>query len=105
MYFNNIEAWSLYYAMCDCIPSFIQDVCEIKYKWWCVGYVIALDSTEKPSGEIISKRALVSLVYSNEVYLLMSYDSSINVSIGEMVHVSWRKNNAKLCGIDSVIKL
>lgn len=69
-----------------------------------VGYVIALDSTEKASGEIISKRVLVSLVYSNEVYLLMSYDSSINVSIGEMVHVSWRKNNAKLCWIHSVIK-
>ncbi len=70
-----------------------------------VGYVIALDSTTKVSDETILKRALVSLVYNNEVYLLMSYSSSINVSIGELVNVSWRKNNAKLCWIHSVIKL
>lgn len=70
-----------------------------------VGCVIALDSINKVSDETVLKRALVSLVYNNEVYLLMSYSSSINVSIGELVNVSWRKNNAKLCWIHSVIKL
>lgn len=70
-----------------------------------LGYVIALDNTDKVSGETISKRALISLVYNNEVYLLMSYSSSINISIGEIVYVSWRKNNAKLCWIHNLITL
>lgn len=64
-----------------------------------VGHVLALSDSENPQESRRYKSSLISVVYKQQVYLMVGYKSKLEFVEGDRVLISFRPGNAKYCWI------